>query len=751
LNSQSRQDGKSGRSLYAHGTASESAADRNHVAGSRNEITISELWQTVVRRKVVFLSCFAAAVLLSLLYSLLVPARYEGVGRLTVDFDSSDSLGAEALARVTSVDAATKLQTQVNVLETDALAWDVITRLRLDQRPETAIRKFLFGPVDCQSSPTQAVSQISPECRRKLIDEFHDRLRVQPLSRTEIIEIRYRCRSRELAATVVNTLADLYVERSFQTKYQAAMRASSWLSGQLDEVKRDAEAAEAKYIAYQKHTGIIGTDENHNILVERLFAVNQQLVSAKADRLVHEARNRIAQEGDPEAIATIVPGSTLQVLHTEEVQLRTQLAQLDAKFGENYPRVIQVKQQLQQAEQATAAELARTRQRVNSEYQSAVYSEALLRGEFDRQKDEAYNTNEAAIQVALLKRDVDASNELYEQLVKKLKEAGILAGMQANKVTMIDPASIPVKHVEPARLKNLVWGMIGGSVAGLALCFLLDSVDTRISTLKDVTDFCPLPALGVVPRLTASNRLRLGSTAPSVNDGMNKITTLERPESETSDAYRSLRTSLLLSNPGAPPKVILVTSSFPREGKTTTSVNTAVVFSQKNRRVLLVDGDLRRGDLRRYFNLPGSGGLSSALIGEDPSRFYVPHPTLPNLMILPAGARPPQPPDLLDSDRMRQLTERWRVEFDQVIIDAPPVIGLADAVILSTMSDTVVLVVRAHQSRRQDVNRATEILRAVDANVIGIIINDLDTRGLGYYGDDASSYNHYFNEQEGKA
>jgi capsular exopolysaccharide synthesis family protein len=714
---------------------------------SRNEIAISEIWHVIRRRHMPFLCCLMAVVLLSLVYSLILPVRYEGVGRLTVDFSSSNALGAsEGIAEATGVDANTKLQTQVNVLETDTIAWDVITRLRLDQSPDAAPHRHILGKAECLSPANLPASGIGPECRRILIDEFHSRLRVQPVSRTEIIEIRYRSKSRELAAKVVNTLADLYVERSFQTKYNAAIRASNWLSSQLDEVKRDAETAEQKFINYQKSTGLIGTDESHNILVERLGALNQQLVVAETERVVKESRYRIAQEGDPEAIAQVVPGGTLQTLHNEEVQLRGQYADLNSKYDENYPRVVAVKEQLAEAEKAMTAEMAQTLTRLKREYDSSLTSEELIRNEFEKQKQEVYDTSEASVQIALLKRDVDASNELYEQLIKDLKEAGILAGIRANTVTMIDAASLPIKPVEPGWARNIAWGIIVGLVAGLGLCFILDSIDTTIKSLKDIADFCPLPALGIVPKIAEPNsRLRSGSDMEDT--GRPTIAVLDQPNSETADAYRSLRTALQLSNPGSPPKVVLVTSSLPREGKTTTSVNLATVYSQRNAGILLVDGDLRRGDLRQYFKYGKNPGFSEALAGEDPERFYVTHPNLPNLTILPTGTRPPQPPDMLDSDRMRQLVMRWREEFRTVIIDAPPVIGMSDAIILATMADIYVLVVRARQSRRQDVIRAAELLmRIKHGQSGGILINDLDAGNTGFYGEDASLYDHYFDK-----
>src|SRR5262249_5317795 len=208
------------------------------------EITLRELWQILLKRKNTFLWCLGVATVVAVIVSLVLPSRYEGVARLSVDFDSGGGSELDALAKASGVDAETKLQTQVNILQTDALAWDVIEKLRLDQRSETVPRRFIVGPAECMSGPGQSVDSVSPECRKALLDEFHDRLHVQSVPKTELIEIRFRCKARDLAAQVVNTLADTYIERSFQTKYQAAVRPTKWLSEQLDDVKKDAEAAE---------------------------------------------------------------------------------------------------------------------------------------------------------------------------------------------------------------------------------------------------------------------------------------------------------------------------------------------------------------------------------------------------------------------------------------------------------------------------------------------------------------------------
>ncbi len=709
-------------------------------AYARKEITVHDIWQTLRRRMGTFLFCVGLAIVTALVLSFILPKRYEGVTRLKVDRESSDSFGLGTLSLAS--DSETKLQTEVNVLSTDSLAWDVIKNLRLDLRSEMAHRRFIVGPPECVSSPVQSVESISPECRRTILDEFHQRLHVQSVPRTELIEIRYRSRSKEMASEVVNTLADTYIERNFQSNYQNVMRASVWLSGQLEDVKKNAEMAEQKYIEYQRRTGIISTDETHNVLIERLVELNKELMVAQAERIVLEARYRVAMGGDPEALAVVTPGTTLQVLHSQEAALRSQYAQLQTKFGDAYPRVVAVKAQLQSASEATRQEIVHTREKIKAEYEAALNSETMLTSAFEQQKQQALNTNDAAIQVGLLKRDVDAGGELYEQLVKKVKEAGILAGLKATNVSVIDPAGIPTRAVEPRPVMNLALGMFVGLLGGAALCFLQENIDTRITSLNDVTDICALPALGVVPNLSNGgyglNRIGLPLDG---NGNARRIISLEQPESEMADAYRSVRTALLLSMAGTPPQVLLVTSPVPGDGKTTTSVNTAVVFAQKQGSVLLVDGDLRRADIHHCLNLRPNGGLSAALVGEDPRQFYITHTSLPNLTILPAGKRPPMPPDLLDSARMRELIAQWRQEFSQIIIDAPPVLGLSDAVILATMADTVVLVVRANQSRRQDLRHAMELLANVDAHLSGAIINDFDVQRLGYY---PSLYNKYF-------
>ena len=709
---------------------------------SKDEITLSELRQILGRRRAPLFVCIALGILGAIVVSVCLPTRYEAVARLTVDMEPSRGAGVEALAEAAGVADATILQTQVSILQTDSLAWELIRTLRLDQRQETVPRSFLGSPV-CRSAADQSIDKVSTECRQQLLDEFRKRLHVQSIPRTDIIEIRYRCRSRELAAQIVNTMTALYVERNFQSKYQSALKSSGWLAEQLEGVKKDAQAAQNKLLKYREQTGVTGIEGGPSLLLAHLSGLNQQLVAAESERIVQEALYRTALTGDPEALDTT--GSTLQVLHSEEVALQNQYAQLEPKYGDAYPRVIQIKEQLAKAQEATAAELQHTVVKLKNLYEAGLKNEQLLRTEVQRQKQLLYASDEAGMQAALLSRDVEASNELYKQVVKRLKTGGILAGVNGPDITIIDPAAVPAVKAEPHAALNLLAGIAVGSLFGLALCGLLEGSDTRIATMNEVMELCPLAGVGIIPCLNGKRPLsRLAS--PANRNGLTGIEALEQPASPTADAYRSLRTALIHAGSGVSPKVILITSPLSREGKTAASANLAVVFAQMNRRVLLVDADLRRRSLSCTFDCLRAGGLSRALAGEDHRPYCLSQPRLPGLYILPAGDGQFNPPDLLDSPRMRELIAQWRAEYDDVIIDAPHVIGLSDSVILSTMVDTVVLAVRTGHSRRNDINSVIEVLNSVGASLSGAVVMDMGTGGLSA---DARSRSHQHSTELG--
>jgi polysaccharide biosynthesis transport protein len=353
----------------------------------------------------------------------------------------------------------------------------------------------------------------------------------------------------------------------------------------------------------------------------------------------------------------------------------------------------------------------------------------------------------------VLKRDAEANRQLYQDLLQRLKEAGVSAGLRSSNIRIVDVARTPTNPIKPNVPRNIELGLLLGLACGLGLAFVLESLDTSIRTMEEISAISTVPALGMIPQFASNGSLSKRLTAMSIETKRSEssaLVTHARPRSEAAEAYRSLRTSILLSSYGAPPKVILVTSAVPQEGKTTISANSALVLAQRGGRVLLIDADLRRPGIDRLFGFRSRGGLSTLISGGDKTEdVMVPFTDVPNLWILPAGPIPPQPVELLGSTVMKDHIARWRIEFDHIIIDSPPCLSVTDAVVLSPEADRIILVARAGKTTKIALRRACELLLQVNARVMGIVLNALNLHSAeGYYYYYGGRYsNHYYHEE----
>ncbi|HYD16515.1 MAG TPA: polysaccharide biosynthesis tyrosine autokinase [Candidatus Nanoarchaeia archaeon] len=710
------------------------------VVNDREDLSFLEFVRVIRRRKTIVLATLLITLAAVALVSALMPRRYEAVARLALNFENSNALGLEEYGLLSGgLDSSAKIETQVRILQSDKMTWEVIRQLRLDQKDEFAGR-------DATPEGT-AIEAVTPELKAKVLARFHERLKVQSVPKTQIVEIRFRSTSPQLAADIANTLAESYIEGNFRSKVAATVQASTWLAGQLEDLKRKVEQSQERLISYQREHGMLGTDETHNTVMATLDQISKELTTVESDRIVREARHRIAASGNPELVAAVSPNSVIQVLRLQEAELRNQYAQMTAKFGPSYPRVLQLRQQLTQIDTAIAAEVQNIGKRLENEYSAAVSSESMLRKALDRQKAEAYKLNESAVQYAILKREVEAGRDLYEGLVKKLNEAGVVAGLRSTNVVVIDPASVPVETAEPKVVMNLVLALLGGLLGGVALAFVADTMDSTVRTPDEVEAISTLAPFGTVPTFTVQK-------SKSLPESIRKLPlTVTQPRSSFSESFRSLRTSMLLASPGAPPRVIMVTSSLPSEGKSTVAVNCATVLAQHGRRVLLIDGDLRRPTVHKQLGIDDeTGGLSGCLAGSHTAdEAVVSIPTL-HLDVLPCGKMPPNPSDLLGSDQMRALLSEWETRYDHILIDTPPLLAVADARILVTMTDMVLLVVRSGMTTRNSLKRASELLRTAGVRIAGTVVNALNADSAEfheYYGTYGSDYGRgYYHESE---
>lgn len=657
---------------------------------------------------------------------------YEAVGRIAVSHENNnDVLGFKSTGEGFSSDAydydySIALDTQIKILQSDAIALATAKALQLDKTPAFSRRP--------ESGDALPAPSADPQQEAALMGFVQGGLKLTVVPKTRIIEIRYSSPDPQLAARLVNTLVNVYIEQNFKTKFESAMQTSDWLSKQLSDLQLKVETSQEKLVRYQKEHGILGIDEKENIVTAKLDELNRELTQAETDRIQKESRYRLTQSGNPELIAGIDANSLLGRLHQQESDLRTQIAQAEVQLGPAHPRIRELASQLQQVQNGLHAEIEKLAGRIKTEYLTAVQRESMLRAALEAQKQQANKLNESAIEYSLLKRDVDTNRQLYEGLLQKLKEASVSAGLKSSNIRVVDVARVPLAPSKPDKRRNIMLALAMGLVGGVVLAFLLEAVDNTVRTPEQAQAITALPALGIIP---ANPNLLPRARHKALTSGSREaveLITYRRPKSDISESYRALRTAILLSATGAPPRVMLMTSALPQEGKTTTSINTAVVLAQKGARVLLVDADLRRPSVHKIFNIKPKIGLSTLLTGSSNAENTIIHvPQLPNLYLLPAGPPPPHPAELLGSSLMKQYIQEWREQFDHVIFDTPPALSVTDSILLSVDMDCVVLVVRSGNTTKAALRRTKDLLAQVNARVLGVVVNAVDVNSPDYY------------------
>ncbi len=718
----------------------------------QRETTIRDYWLILTKQRWTIIAFASVVLILTTIATFKTTPIYDAVGRIAVNRESADALPFKDSATPnTDEDYTIAMETQVRILHSDNLAMRVIRKLGLDNNVN-------FTGVAKTQAPAGELPTTSPTIdtreETKLIDTFRGGLKVATVNNTRLIEIHYSNRDPRLAADIVNGIVSSYIEQNYQTKFESAMQTSDWLSRQLADLKLKVETSQEKLIRFQREKGIVGIDEKQNLTTSKLDELSKELTETEADRIQKEANYELAATGNPELMARS-PSEMLGQLRGRESTLKQEYALLKTQFGTNYPKVVEIKNQLDQVQDDINAEVKRMATQIKNEYLAAQQRENMVLARMEEQKREANELNQNAIEFNILKRDVDANRQLYEGLLQKLKEASLEAGLHSNNIRVVDSARVPLAPTSPDIPRNLGLGLILGLCGGVGLAFLLESLDNTVRTPEQAELVSGLPTLGVVPQFLRADAPRLHPAKLSLANSEPASRRAEliaqlRPNSEAAECYRSLRTSILLSALDSPPKVLLVTSPLPQEGKTTTSVNCAIVLAQRGSRVLLVDADLRRPGVHRAFGFDRKGGLSTVLAGtttiESVMKTY---PEVPNLFILPAGPPPPHPAELLDASKMRSLIAEWRKEYDHVIIDTPPALSVTDPVLLSVEADSIILVIRSGKTTKDALRRAGELLWQVNARVMGIVVNgiDLGSPDHYYYYYGAKAGGHYYDTE----
>jgi succinoglycan biosynthesis transport protein ExoP len=724
-----------------------------------------EYWRVVQKRRATILTTLFVVFTVALFATLKEKRVYEARTLIEIQKENPDIPTLQELFQVESI-SDTYLETQNRILKSENLARRVITQLKLAQLPEFSSREsqgLALSPQqpDSQQSDAQGASAAQvfaaaasapsqSDVPDDVLKKFQDRLSVEPVKRSRLIEVTFDSNDPKLAAQVVNAVASTYIQQNLEARWDTSQKASEWLSQQLEGMKAKLEKSEDDLQEYANKNGLLfletdkGTTEN--IVTQRLRELQEQLTKAEADRFDKESLFHLLEQGDYASLPGVFDNKLMQDLSERVAELEQERSKLISTFTPDYPRVKEIQSQIDESQAVLTSERERAAKSIANDYRAAVGRESMLRQAFQEQQKQANDIAEKSVQYNILKREADTNKQLYVGLLEKLKETGISTSLKATNIRIVDPAYPPKKPARPRILLNLSMGLLLGLCLGTGAAFLQEHLDNTLKTTEDLERFLQLPALGSVPAVAGLEngngvhafyeraRMLTGEKGRGPSNGNGHWNRIEGNGSNAplAEAFHGLRTSVLLSTAKRPPSSLLVTSAQSGEGKTTVAANLALSLAQLGESVLLIDADLRRPSLQNFFGVDNSSGLVDFLTGNSDWRKVVWQSPAEGLSVLFSGPVPPNPADLLSSEYMPNLIREATKEYKFVVLDSPPMLNLADSRILATLVDGVILVVGGGTTPRELVHRA--YISAVDAgsHILGAAINFADTRN-DYY------------------
>jgi len=706
--------------------------------GGRASFSIGDLRKLFLKRKWIILACVLAGVGITLYDVETAVPQYDAVASVSIDLNKSTGVELTNLrSSAAGIGSQDQIETQLHIMQSKTIAWNVIQALQLYRKP----------PYSSVFKKTGYHGTITPAQKLALLNIFKGSTQVILVPNTELAKIHFENQDPKVAQAAANEIVAAYQNWTLRAHYETMTRISNWLSQQIVSLRESVNEAQNDLVQYQRAHNILNVGQQGASLIDSdLETINNQLAEAEADRIVKEARYKMALTRNPDLLVSVAPNTVLTSLRSQEAQLLVQQATLQSQFGPRYPRLEQVQRQLKQVRSDINKEITNLTQRFKTEYDAAVQTQNMLQARLDKVKQQAFTQNASAAQFEILKHKAETSSELYDALQLRLEEAGITAGLNSNSMEVVDKANLPVIPVSPQKKRTVIFGFLGGLIAGIAVSLLLESLDDTLRTSEEVESIGHLPALAIVPKFTVGGKRRVTYSAygadkrskePQNEDGLQisrDLLTLLEPQSIVAEGFRTLRSSILLSSVDREPKAILLTSGLAAEGKSTCAANLAISFAQRPARVLLVDTDLRKGTQHLKFRISNRVGLTTYLSRESGEESIVfPVKELPNLGILPRGPVAPNPGEMLASKTLAETIAKWRQEWDFIIFDTSPVLAVADTLNLVQHMDGTLIVVRSGVTRKKALYRTQELLRRAYARIIGSVVNGVDMRLENYY------------------
>lgn len=720
-------------------------------AAETEETHLRDYWRIIRRRLWVPISVVILAVTLTTIYNLRLPSIYEGVTKIEVEREDRVVNLKDLQINVGGGDDTAYINTQLKILQSPRIAYLVVKALDLEHNGA-----FLPQSKDKAQNTTQSEGRLAVsngESDEKLemqrlvryTDTLQGNVDVRPVRDTRLVEIRYQHQERDLARKIADTWADVFIKSDLDRRYDANKKSGEFLERSIADYRLKLREAEEKLQNYRVRNQVLDFGEKQNTVTDRLAALNQLLLTAENERKNLQTSFEMSKATkDVFTLPEIQKDSLVQELIKKLGDLKQKREQLLVEFTEEWPDVKKVNQEVSQVEGELRAAQQRILGSLENQYRAAVEKENQLKASFAQQRSETMQQNEGAITAKMLQQEVDTNRQMLDKLLQSQSSVEVsAAGLIKPNLRVTEYSPMPRSPVAPKRAQNILLSLLLGLIGGIGLVLFLDYINNKVESVEDIDRHLKLPALGVIPIFEQpKSRKALGDGSQNgqelvpangvANGDGSVILTQVEANSSIAESYRQLRTSLLLSSAGHAPRTLLITSSQPAEGKTTTSVNTAISLAQTGAAVLIVDADLRRPRVHKIFGLKNNAGLCNYLAGDCDLASLI-QIAMPNLYVLPVGPLPPNPAELLGSAKMKQVVETLSSNFDYVIIDSPPVSSFADSLILSALVEGVIIVIRSGFTPREMAQRTKTHLQSVGAKILGVVVNQIKLQPHDYY------------------
>lgn len=689
-------------------------------------INLLAYWQVLRDRRWVIAGVTAAVLLLALAATLLATPIFRASSTLQIERDTMKIMDVEGLTPTESPMDRDFYQTQYELLRSRSLARRVVQDLHLDKHPQFAES---MANIDASFEGKQAMPSVLRDAHeRALVDSTLESLTIEPIRNSRLVRLNFDSPDPKLSAKVANAWSEAFIAANLERRFDASSYARKYLEERLAQLKGKLEDSEQALVAFAADQQIISTGENQpSLSAQNLGELNGALAQAQAARIRAQAAWDQARAGDGLGLPQVVQSPLIQKLRESRSLLAAQYQEQLRTFKADYPDMRRLAGQIAETDKQIAAEVNNIRSAVRSEYEAALAQEHLLEGRMTGLKNDVLDLQGRSIRYNILRREAETNRQLYDGLLQRYKEIGVVGNVGANNVSVIDRADVPERRHSPRIPLNLAVGLLLGLFGGVLSAFLLHHLDRRVHSPQDLEEAVSLAVLGAIPQL---------------GKGVTPAIASNDTRSPFAESYRSVRTALQFATSHGLPKTMLITSAGPSEGKSTTAHELARNIAQIGKRVVLVDADLRNPSLHKVTGLANTRGLSNVLANaadvQDLAR------EVGDFHVITAGPLPPNPPELLSGDRLPNVLAALRERFDVVILDGPPVLGLADAPLLAHVADATILVAAAEQTRRDALRGALRRLQAAQAQVIGALLTRFDLQRKGDdYGYGAYMYYSY--------